>query len=109
MITANEIAAQSHDHIEAGWTTGQMEDSQGNVCSLGAIRKAVKQNLGTTMDDFLAACAAGNTVGLAVREQMCEMTGYRIAVDRFNDGKRDKEAVKTAFWKALCSLEERAA
>lgn len=106
MITASEIGTEAHAHIENGWTTGKLEDEHGNVCSLGAIERAVKNHRGNTLDEFIAACTAGNRFGLALRDAMSEMEGYSLSVTSFNDTKSNKEPVAQAFWKATCGLQE---
>lgn len=100
----SELLDAARNEIEAGHAQGEIEDSAGNVCSVGAIHRVAKQNVGQGLDAFVSACRAGTTAAEALRRKTMEMGGSGN-IPGWND-RSTKEDVLVAFEKAAIGLSE---
>lgn len=105
-MRASEYLAAARDEIEAGWTTGTLQDHMSRVCSVGALARVSATMEVNGLDDFTEVCEAGNQAATALEMVVKELGGDGASIIGYNDS-HDKDAVLMAFDKAIASLEER--
>lgn len=100
----SEYAQRVYDELDAGWTQGTLQNTLGNVCSVGAIARVAVQEQPVGLDAFTETCQTGNAVTAALEAKVRELGG--VSVMSFNDH-TVKQEVLNAVHKVITEFQER--
>lgn len=97
-MKVSEFLAQARDELFKGWTKGAYQNTQGQVCAIGAIERVAL----STMEIEAAAKAQQ-----AINEKALEVYGMDIVQSVNDDRSTTKQDVLDLFDKSIIGLEER--
>jgi hypothetical protein len=109
-MKVSELLAAARDELFKGWTQGKLKDNVGNVCAVGALRRATMGHIQEgSVAVFNKARTALNVKATEMKADVGMVDGFgpNIAVESFNDfGGTTKDDMLALFDKTIIGLEE---